>query len=218
MNVLAVNSSDDRLSVALLQDDQITTTERMSARNHNRDVLVCIDQMVADGGLSLNDLHTIAFGKGPGSFTGLRIAAGVAQGLAFGLKIPLIPVSCLAAIAQKQVHEKVFVAMDAKRSQIYWGLYVRNGDDCVSLLGKERLTDVSAIRLPDRGWLAAGSGWDVYQNELRASNFNFIVQDQKDQYPHAAEIAKIGALQFAKGKGVDACLGIPKYLSGYITG
>ena len=218
MNILAVNSSDDHLSVALLQDDEITATERMSARNHNRDVLVCIDQIVADSGLSLNDLHTIAFGKGPGSFTGLRIAAGVAQGLAFGLKIPRVPVSCLAAIAQKQKHEKVFVAMDAKRNQIYWGLYVRNGEGCVSLLGKERLTEISAIRLPDSGWLAAGSGWDIYQNELRAINADLIVQEQLDQRPHAADIAKIGAVQFDQGKGVDACLGIPKYLSGYITG
>ena len=82
--------------------------------------------------MSLNKMDAIAFGVGPGSFTGLRIAAAVAQGIAFGADIAVVPVSCMAAVAQKQAQPKIAVAMDAKRSRIFWGRYIResNGFAC----------------------------------------------------------------------------------------
>ena len=91
MKILAVNSSDDMLSVALNLDGQIDAKNEQAARNHNRSVLVLINQLLAEAGIGLNQIDGMAFGEGPGSFTGLRIAAGVAQGIAFGVDVPVIP-------------------------------------------------------------------------------------------------------------------------------
>ena len=120
MNVLAINSSESVLSVALNLGGEVRSRQRISDRNHNLFVLNMIDELLSEAGISMRQLDAVAFGEGPGSFTGLRISAGVAQGIAFGADIPAVPVSCLAAIAQKQGREKVVAAIDAKRSKVYW--------------------------------------------------------------------------------------------------
>ena len=152
MKILAVNSSDDMLSVALNLDGQIDAKIEQAARNHNRFVLVLINQLLAEAGIGLNQIDGMAFGEGPGSFTGLRIAAGVAQGIAFGVDVPVIPVSCMAAIAQKQKPDKIVTALDAKRSKICWASYIRDKEGLASLQGAEKFTDISELRITGNEW------------------------------------------------------------------
>ena len=134
MNILAINTSDDMLSVALKMNDEILSEQLQVERNHNQSVLIMIDQIFTNAGVKPGDIDAIAFGVGPGSFTGLRIAAGVAQGMAFGIDVPVVPVSCMAAMTC----DKVIVAIDAKRSNLYWGRYVRNSSGLMELSGEER--------------------------------------------------------------------------------
>ena len=215
MKVLAINSSESTLSAALNIDGEIRFKQKMSDRNHNLFVLVMIDDLLSDAGISMRQLDGIAFGEGPGSFTGLRISAGVAQGIAFGADIPALPVSCLAAIAQRQCREKVVAAIDAKRSKVYWACYVRNESAVMNLRDKEQLTEVSGLKLQSDGWYGAGSGWDLNADRFCRQNENRIAGWAAQQKPHAEEIALIGRNLLQANQGKPAYLAIPNYMSPY---
>ena len=215
MNVLAINSSESTLSAALNLDGETRSRQKISDRNHNLFVLVMIDDLLSDAGISMQQLDGIAFGEGPGSFTGLRISAGVAQGIAFGADIPALPVSCLAAIAQKQCQKKVVAAIDAKRSQVYWACYVRNSSAVMNLQDKEQLTRVSGLKLQSSGWYGAGSGWDSNADRFYRQNENLIADWAAQQKPHAEEIALIGRNLLQSDQGRPAYLAIPNYMSPY---
>ena len=214
MKILAVNSSDDMLSVALNLDGQIDAKNEQAARNHNRSVLVLINQLLAEAGIGLNQIDGMAFGEGPGSFTGLRIAAGVAQGIAFGVDVPVIPVSCMAAIAQKQEPDKIVTALDAKRGKISWASYIRDKEGLASLQGAEKFTDILELRITGNEWHGAGSGWDMHAPVLLAQNEHCVVGWIANQIPQASEIAILAANYFERGLGKDAHLAIPRYISG----
>lgn len=217
MNILAVNTSDDSLSVALKLGSAATSREKPSRRSHNEAVLVLIDELLAEAGMSLNKLDAVAFGAGPGSFTGLRIAAAVAQGLAFGADIAVVPVSCMAAIAQKQPQPKIAVALDAKQSRIYWGCYARDANGRAALAGDEHLSAVCDFSLSGDGWHGAGSGWDLYAEQLAGIGGSNLQGWNRRQAPHALEIAELGAAGLATGSGIQACLALPQYNSPYFT-
>ena len=216
MNILAINTSDDVLSVALKMNDEILSEQLQVERNHNQSVLIMIDQIFASAGVKPGDIDAVAFGVGPGSFTGLRIAAGVAQGMAFGIDVPVVPVSCMAAIAQKQTSDKVIVAIDAKRSNLYWGRFVRNASGLMELSGEERLSSIVDLDLSGEGWYGAGSGWDMHAEKLIQKSPRRL-EWAENQKPHASEIALLGEGSLNQGGGRDACLAVPKYHSPYFT-
>src|SRR5437016_3154595 len=120
MKLLAFDTATEVCSVAVWMDGRVHEREERGTR-HSERLLLLVDEVRADGGLALADLDAIAFGRGPGSFTGLRIAAGAAQGLAFGADIPVTPVSTLAAIAESAAADRVLAAIDARMQQVYWG-------------------------------------------------------------------------------------------------
>ena len=213
MKILAVNSSDDMLSVALNLDGQIDAKNEQAARNHNRSVLVLIHQLLADAGIGLNQIDGVAFGDGPGSFTGLRIAAGVAQGIAFGVDVPVIPVSCMAAIAQKQKSDKIVTALDARRGKIFWASYIRDERGLASLQGVEKFTAISELRITGNEWYGAGSGWDMHASVLLEQNEYCVVGWIANEAPQASGIAILAANYFERGLGKEAHLAIPRYMS-----
>lgn len=217
MNILAINSSDDLLSVALKMDSTTDCLEKPSRRNHNQAVLVLIEKLLAEAGASLNKMDAIAFGVGPGSFTGLRIAAAVAQGIAFGADVAVVPVSCMAAVAQKQAQPKIAVAMDAKRSRIFWGCYIREANGHVVLDGDERLAPVCDFSLTGKDWYGAGSGWDMYSEQMIQTGGSSLRGWNPDQTPRAVEIAELGAVGLACGDAKEARLALPQYNSPYFT-
>ncbi len=178
MASLAIETSADLCSVALGMGDEVLERRITEPRGHNRLLLPAIHELLAEGGYRLEQLDALAVGVGPGSFTGLRIGIGVAQGLAFGAGLGVIPVSSLAALAQAGVRagvvadaELVLPAVDARMGQLYWGLYRRQGalvvalsEDCLD--SPAAMAQAVAALLGKQLPAALGNGWQAAPPDL----------------------------------------------------
>jgi tRNA threonylcarbamoyladenosine biosynthesis protein TsaB len=178
MALLAIETSGDLCSVALGIENAVLERRITEPRGHNRLLLPAIDELLAESGYSLGRLDALVVGVGPGSFTGLRIGIGVAQGLAFGADLGVIPVSSLAALAQAGVRTGVVAeaglalpALDARMGQMYWGLYRRRGA-LVDALGEDRLDSPAAMAAAAGALLdkqvptGLGGGWKAVSPDL----------------------------------------------------
>ena len=142
------------------------------------------------------------------------MSAAVAQGLAFGAEVPIVSVSCMAAIAQKANAPKVAVAIDAKRSRIHWACYCQSSQGClVKLVGDENLSRVDQINLAGDGWIGAGSGWDYYADEMMRLNLGQVDDWVPDQYARAIQIAQLAEDKVSRGEIRTALQAIPIYHS-----
>ena len=219
MNLLAVNSSHELLSVALNQDGAIAVAERMTERNHNQFVLVLVDEVLAMAGINLQELDCIACGEGPGSFTGLRIATGVVQGFAYGLDIPTIAVSCLAAVAQADSRNRNLAVLDAKGGRVFWGAYEKNADGIATAVVDDKLSTIEEIAISGKGWHGVGNGWDQRSGELLEFLDDSIDGWTAEMVPHAREVAIIGKQMFAQNRiAPNSPVIVPKYLHPYFAG
>ncbi|HEX7048361.1 MAG TPA: tRNA (adenosine(37)-N6)-threonylcarbamoyltransferase complex dimerization subunit type 1 TsaB [Gammaproteobacteria bacterium] len=211
MNLLAFELSTEHCSVALLVDGELQQLAEKGNRPSRR-ILAMADELLAEAGLRATEMDAIAFGRGPGAFTGLRIAAGVAQGLAFGAELPVVPVSSLAALAQRAAEDRdaaqIVAVLDARMNEIYSGSFRLAANGLVQAAGDEQLLPPAALEIPADGeWIGAGPGWAAYPalaNKLPAV-FPEIV-------PDAAAIARLAAVAFASDGGVDAAHAMPVYL------
>ncbi|MEX2164866.1 MAG: tRNA (adenosine(37)-N6)-threonylcarbamoyltransferase complex dimerization subunit type 1 TsaB [Sulfuricaulis sp.] len=212
MKILSLDTSTDVCSAAIWMDGAVA--ERFESGNrHSEFILAMVDDLLAEAGLALTQLDAIAFGRGPGSFTGLRIAAGVAQGLAYGAGLLVVPVSSLAALAQGVDAPKVLAALDARMNQVYWGAYRKNQMGIVELEGDEAVTTPHDVVIPkDEGWTGAGSGWDQYHIILSQRLGNGVSSWKRQVYPRARHVAQIGGVLFSNGKAVPPELAYPVYL------
>lgn len=170
--LLALETSSDIGSVALLIGEEIAERTIASPREQTGTILPHVQTLLAEAGLTLNDLDGVSFGRGPGSFTGLRVATAVAQGLGLALDLPLLPVSSLAAIAQGVLRThgiaQSLVCVDARMGEVFWASYELH-DGRALLRGAEELGEPSAVRWDgSRPWAAAGSGFAAYASELAA--------------------------------------------------
>ena len=131
MKILAIDTSTEACSAALLIDGDLQGVYKLAPREHSLLILKMIDGLLSDAGITVSELDAIAFGRGPGSFMGLRIAAGVVQGIAYAHELPVIPVSTLKAIAQRASeetrHQHVLAAIDARMDEVYWAAYSLQG-------------------------------------------------------------------------------------------
>ncbi|MGB4497578.1 MAG: tRNA (adenosine(37)-N6)-threonylcarbamoyltransferase complex dimerization subunit type 1 TsaB [Methylococcaceae bacterium] len=212
MKLLALDTSTEACSAALFIDGEISERFEITPKAHTKLLLPMIESLLAEAELKLSQLDALAFGCGPGSFTGLRIATGVVQGLAFGADLPVVPVSTLAALAQNCSQNLAFVAIDARVGEIFWGVYQKNVDGFVELVGKEAVLPVSQIQFPNQPAIGMGSGWHVYETELLAKTSGLISQIESDALPHSSAIAKLGVYGFEQGRAVAAEFAQPVYL------
>lgn len=216
MKLLAVETATEACSAALMIDGEITEQFSLAAKGHTKLILPMIDSLMSEARLTPTDLDGLAFGCGPGSFTGVRIAAGIIQGIAFALDLPVVPVSNLAAVAQDffdQTQENLaFVAMDARMDEIYWGVYQRNADGYAELIGKETVTPVSEIEFPDVSGVGIGSGWKVYRQELLSRLSHCVLRYESDNLPRARAVARLGVEGFKQGLAVAVEQAMPVYL------
>ena len=212
MKILALDASTEACSVALWTDGEVR--ERFeTGSQHSERILPMVQEVLAEGGQTLTQLDAIAFGHGPGSFTGLRICAGVVQGLAFGADLPVVPVSSLAALAQGVDAPRVLAAFDARMHQVYWGAYVRNAQGVAEAVGEERVLTPVQVPLPDdAGWIGVGSGWDQYAAVLAARLKNHVSAWRSQCFPRARFVAQLGAYRHEKGVALTPEQAIPVYL------
>lgn len=218
LKILALDTSTDACSVALSVDALVC--ERLErGQKHSSRILSMVDEVLAESGLSLTQLDALAFGRGPGSFTGLRIGTGVVQGLGFGADLPVVPVSSLATLAQGQDARCVLAAFDARMSQVYWGAYLRNADGLVELRGREQVLAPCDVPLPgpEHDWLGAGSGWDTHAEALRIRLGRRVRDWLPNCFPHARDVARLARVELDRGAAVTPEQALPVYIRDEVT-
>lgn len=207
MNLLAIETSTDVGSIALWRDGDLLLRACPAGVSHSLTLLPLISATMAEAGLGFGDLDGIAFGAGPGSFTGLRVACGVAQGLAFAHDLPLIPVGTLAAMALASGGERVIVALDARMGEVYFG-YFEAGEQ-LGLIGVYAPT---ALPLPETGgWLACGNGLAAYP-AVHERLAPFVSAWLPELMPSAEAVARLAAPRLARGERVDPADAVPVYV------
>ena len=215
MKLLAFDTSTHACSVSLFTDARAYHRDEIAPRRHAGCILQMVDALLATAGLELRQLDAIAFGRGPGAFTGVRLAAGVAQGLALGADLPVIPVSSLATLAQGAVPAQggVLAAMDARMGEIYWALYESGPDGAAQALTAEQVTPPDAVSLPSgRRFLAVGSGCGVGRERLEQTLYERLDGIEADRYPLARHILPLAARAFRNKNYVSAADALPVYL------
>jgi tRNA threonylcarbamoyladenosine biosynthesis protein TsaB len=176
-----------------------------------------IDALLAEAALPVGALDAIAYGRGPGSFTGVRIAASVVQGIAFAADLPVVAVSTLATLAQGAMRETgenhVMSALDARMAEVYWGLYAREPDGLPRLQGEECVCAPRAVAVPKSGvWIAAGSGWASYREELLERVGQRVISLLPDLEPGAGDLVRLAAQGYRQGDILRPEEAVPVYL------
>ena len=218
MNILAIETSTQACSAALLCNGEILQRYQVAPRGHGDLILPMIDELMSEAALSPALLTAVAFGRGPGAFTGVRIATSVAQGIAFGADLPVVPVSSLAALAQAGFRHKGYQAMlcavDARMGEIYWGAY-QIDQGVVSLLSDELVCRPElAPELPEvvDQWRGMGNGWQVYAESLTVRFPLQLEADDVAWLARAEEVAVLAQHAVEHGQTVSAEQAMPVYL------
>jgi len=211
--ILALETAGETCSVALLDDGNVIERFEHAPRRQTELVLPMVEGLLADAGVRLKDLDGIAFGHGPGAFTGVRVAAAVTQGLAFAADLPVVGVSTLAACALSaqaiQAHGHVIACFDARMGEVYLGAYQCEEGAASVILNDGLFNPDTLPDLPSADWMIVGSGL-VYQDALVAAYgaSHCVV----DAHPHAKAVAQLALSAFERGEGVSAELAQPVYL------
>jgi len=216
MNLLAIDTSTERASVALSINGELCSEEQGAQRSHARLILPMIERLLAEAGQSLGQLNAIVYGQGPGSFTGLRIACSVAKGIAYARDLPLYPVSSLAAIANEAFHSSklapnvsLLAVLDARMNQLYWGCFNRQDTAVI-----EEVMAAAEIRIADTPLVLAGVGYESYLQQL-APELQTRISSYLSIYPKAEAMIRL-ALR-GTIKPVSAAQALPVYIRNQIT-
>ncbi len=217
MKIIAIDTSTEACSAALFDNDSVIERYQIAPRKHAELILPMLESLLQESGLVMARIDALAFGRGPGAFTGLRIAAGVTQGIAFGADLPVIPVSSPAALAQgmfrKQSAQQVLAGIDARMQEVYWGRYRLGEGDVMRLEGKEAVCLPDQVEIPTQGqWVGAGTAWQTYEAMLGARLDGRVSSWSGERYPRARDIATLAAQDFLSGTTVSAEEAVPVYL------
>ena len=217
VKLLALDTSTEACSAALWLDGEVVERHALIPSDHGRHVLSMANGLLEEAGLSLKALDALAFGRGPGSFTGVRIATGVIQGLALGLDLPVIPVSTLAALARGAYREhgrtSLLTAIDARMNEVYWGCYRIRGEGDAVLEGEEAVSSPRSVTVPEGGgWWGVGSGWPAYGEFLCERLGARLEGYSGEHYPHAVDIAALAVPALRAGNSVAVDDIAPVYL------
>lgn len=217
MNILAIETATEACSAALSVDGRIIERYQLAPRLHNSLILPMVEAVLAEAGIGVAQLDAVAFGRGPGSFTGVRIAAGVVQGIAFGADLPVVPISTLAALAEEALAETgleyAYPCIDARMGEVYWGVYRRGALGYAELLGEEAVLAAEQAAFPeDSRGVGTGSGWATYGAVLGERSGWRAITVLTERFPRAGVIAKLGAAAFRRGVALPVEQAQPVYL------
>jgi tRNA threonylcarbamoyladenosine biosynthesis protein TsaB len=217
MKYLVLDTSTEWCSVALWLDGRIHARRVLAEQRHSSLLLPMLDDLLRESDISLRQLDGLAYGAGPGSFTGLRIACAVTQGLALGADLPVVGVSTLESIAEQTAAERVLAVLDARMAEVYWAAYRREGDGWQAVV-EPQLALPESVAVPDGDdwagvdWVGAGNGFVVLGEVLRPRLAARLARIDDTLVPDAAAMAPLAARAFARGEGMDAALAAPIYL------
>lgn len=218
--ILALEASADACSVALLQKGCVQQRFELAPRQHTRLMLPMVDELLAQQGCKLSDVEVFAFGAGPGSFTGLRIAVGMVQGLAFALDRPVVAVPSLQGLAMTALREygvpigqRLAVAIDARMEEIYWATFEITSR---GLLVVDPVAVVSLAQLPEieAGFIAIGNGWGLPEMSTLAGS---AVKVYADLSPQAQDLIPLAETRFEAGEFTSAAEAVPDYVRNTVS-
>jgi tRNA threonylcarbamoyladenosine biosynthesis protein TsaB len=213
MNLIAIETSTEFLSLAVSRDGEIRARNLHAGQRHAEMALDELDALLREAGLALSEIGGIVFGAGPGSFTGLRIACGLAQGLALARGIPVLPVGSLSAVAETAQADKVVACLDARMGEVYHGAYLRHGlGEWKEVFAPGLYSPGKVPELPGEGWAGCGSGFGVHASALRARYAGQLVALNPEILPNASAMLRLAAPAFARGEGIDAAQAVPQYV------
>jgi len=218
LKILALETSTEYCSVALWQDGVLSERCKLVGQKHSEVLLAMVDALLTDAGIRVKQVDGIAFGKGPGSFTGVRIACGVAQGLALGAGVNVVGVCTLQALAEASGKDKVIAAIDARMGELYLAAYEKRNGAWTTLVEPCLCKADDAPAVAGDGWFGAGTGFAV--NPSASSGQGALAEHYGKQLsavdaravPQAGAVARLAAIEFANGNAVDAALALPLYL------
>lgn len=217
-----MDTSTDACSAAVYADEVVHERFELAPRRHAQLLLSMVTEVLADAGWELPDLDAIAFGRGPGSFTGVRIATSMAQAMAFGAGLPVVRVSSLCALAQTafQAHgvRHCAAAFDARMDEVYYGAFEIDARGIARPAQDERVCHPEQVPPLDAGlWAGVGPGWDAYESRLRTRLGDRIGRTYGSTYPRARDVALLGVTGFERGEAVSAEDALPVYLRDRVT-
>ena len=212
MKILALDTSTDYCSVALWRDGAVDARDALAGQRHSELLLPMVDELLRRHGVRVQDLDGIAFGQGPGSFTGLRIACGVTQGLAFGASLPVVGVSTLLALAQAAQAEHAVCCLDARMGEIYHAAFVRSDGGWRTAHAPSLCAPDAAPPLPAGAWTGCGSGFAAHEAALKRRYVGRLSVIMSQVFPHARDIAQLAAREFEQGRAVPAEQAAPVYI------
>lgn len=217
MNILALETSTEHCSLALLLNDQLFSKEILAGQRHSELLLPLLQTLLTEADITLPQIDGIAFGAGPGSFTGLRIACGVAQGLAFAHELPVIGISTLTALAEQTGATRVLTVLDARMQEVYFAACEKttHGWQFVHTPQLCRPDAVPTVNGSD--WVGCGSGFDLYHAVLSTTYTENLRQTLTGYYPRAQEIARLAAIGFSRGEGGAPETALPVYIRNKIA-
>ena len=214
--ILAIDTATEACSAAVLVDDAIISRHEIAPRRHGQLILPMVDAVLAEAGTDLAALDAIAFGRGPGAFTGLRIATTVTQALAHAVDRPVVPISTLAAMAwgawRERGERRLLVGIDARMAEVYWAAYEIR-DDRPHRSGEERVGPPGRVAVPETGrWFGVGTAWTRHAEALHRRLPGRLRGWAGEAFPEARHIAELARGPFERGEVVAAIEARPVYL------
>lgn len=212
MHILAFDTSTEWCSVALWVDGDVRSKAVKAGQAHSRILLPMVSELLAEAGLGLRGLDALAYGKGPGAFTGLRIACSVAQGLAMGANLPVLGVVTLEAMAEETGANQVVACLDARMGEVYAAVLQRSADRWQTLAGLGPYQPQAAPEPPEGHWIGCGNAFAAYPRELSQRYADRLAAIHAEVIPHARSIVRLAAAAFGRGEGLPAEAAEPYYV------
>lgn len=221
MKILAIDTATEACSAALLIDHDIIERYQVAPRKQSELILPMIDEIMHESECLTSQLDAVAFGCGPGSFTGVRLATAVTQGIAFAADIPVIPVTTLKAMAHDSMSrfkvDCVMTAIDARMKEVYWAVYQQVNSRIIEQQPEQVIAPQEINYQADSSVIGVGTGWGTYEEILSTVTGSMIQRIESEVFPRASSIAQLGIEQFLNNESVEAQNALPMYLRNQVT-
>lgn len=212
VNLIALETSTEYCSLAVSRGAQVFERSFHAGQRHSELALPALRDLLQRAALNMQVIQGIAYGAGPGSFTGLRIACGMAQGLALARDLPVAGVGTLLALAENCGADKVIACLDARMGEVYHAAYRKSGGNWIEIHAPALHRPDSVPAVEGGEWMGCGSGFRVYGETLAQCYEGAISRTDADAVPNAVAMLRLATPVFAAGRGVDAAAAVPLYV------